>query len=117
MSQQIPQNLSPESLHKWLHSKSAKPILIDVREDDELLIAPFPFPVIHLPLSQSSVWLSEFSEKPPREQPVVVICHRGVRSWNFATWLIEQDWQLEVWNLQGGIAAWSEQVDPSVARY
>ncbi len=113
----MPQNLSPKALHQWLTGEAPKPLLIDVREDDELDIAPFPSPVIHLPLSQASAWMAGLPEKLVKDQPVVVICHVGVRSWNFATWLIEQDWQLEVWNLQGGIAAWSEQVDESVPRY
>ncbi|MGB0825742.1 MAG: sulfurtransferase, partial [Synechococcus sp.] len=32
-------------------------------------------------------------------------------------WLLDQPWGLEVWNLEGGIDAWSLQVDPSVPRY
>ncbi len=117
MSEPIPKNLSPKALNQWLMDESSKPTLIDVREDDELVIAPFPSPVIHLPLSQAFAWKEELPEKLVKDQPVVVICHLGVRSWNFANWLIQQDWQLEVWNLEGGIAAWSEQVDSSVARY
>ena len=87
------------------------------KQDDELLIAPFPFPVIHLPLSQASIWMPELPNQPLTVQPVVVICHLGVRSWKFANWLLEQEWPVEVWNLEGGIAAWSDQVDDSIARY
>ena len=49
--------------------------------------------------------------------PVVVICHAGVRSWQFGCWLLQQRPDLTVWNLEGGIDAWSVQVDPSVPRY
>ena len=117
MNQQIPKNLSPKDLQDWLLSDSSKPTLIDVREDDELAIAPFPSPVIHLPLSKASQWSKELSQQLVNDQSVVVICPLGVRSWNFAPWLIEQGCDFEVWNLQGGIAAWSEQIDPSVPRY
>jgi rhodanese-related sulfurtransferase len=47
----------------------------------------------------------------------VVLCHAGVRSWQFGCWLMEAQGYGEVWNLQGGIDAWSVNVDPSVPRY
>ena len=36
---------------------------------------------------------------------------------HFGLWLLEQRQTLEVWNLEGGIDAWSVQVDPKVPRY
>ena len=117
MTQQIPKQLSPNDLHSWLLNESLQPVLVDVREPSELLIAPFPSSVVHLPLSESSVWINKLSEKLSTQGPIVVICHSGIRSWNFAIWLIEQDWNYEVWNLEGGIDAWSLKVDPSVPRY
>jgi rhodanese-related sulfurtransferase len=47
----------------------------------------------------------------------VVLCHAGVRSHHFGLWLLDQGWGLEVWNLEGGIDAWSTQVDDTVPRY
>ena len=117
MIQQIPKNLPPRELNDWLNKNATKFVLIDVREDDELALAPFPAQVIHLPLSQASLWVQELPEKLGKTQPVVVICHSGIRSWNFATWLIEQGWENDVWNLEGGIDAWSVNVDPNVPRY
>ena len=58
-----------------------------------------------------------FSNKLLVEQPIVVICHSGVRSWHFAMWLISQNSNYKVWNLDGGIDAWSVEVDPTVPRY
>ena len=49
--------------------------------------------------------------------PVVVLCHAGVRSQHFGLWLLEQKTHGEVWNLEGGIDAWSVQVDSQVPRY
>ena len=117
MTQQIPRNISPNQLHSWLQNQTDELLLVDVREDQELVIAPFPCEVIHLPLSKASLWVEELSELLEKTQPVVVICHSGIRSWNFATWLIEEGWDQEVWNLEGGIDAWSANVDPTVPRY
>lgn len=91
--------------------------LVDVREEGELALARLPYPVLHLPLSQSEQWLNGLGEKLDRERPVAVICHAGVRSWHFACWLIEQHGYGQVWNLQGGIDSWSVEVDSSVPRY
>ncbi len=117
MDQKNPINLSAKDLHRWLQKESQKPILVDVREDHELAIAQFPLPVVHLPLSKSKEWMLEFPEKISNSQPIVVFCHSGIRSMNFAIWLITQGWGHSVWNLEGGIDAWSQEVDPTIPRY
>lgn len=91
--------------------------LVDVREDEELALARLAHPVLHLPLSRSAEWMGELEQRLERDRPVAVLCHAGVRSWHFACWLVEQHGYGEVWNLQGGIDAWSVEVDPSVPRY
>ena len=91
--------------------------LVDVRETEELAMARLAMPVVHLPLSRSADWIGELEQRLERDRPVAVLCHAGVRSWHFACWLIEQHGYPEVWNLQGGIDAWSVEVDPSVPRY
>jgi len=40
-----------------------------------------------------------------------------VRSWQFGCWLAEARGYGNVLNVQGGIDAWSIEVDPSVPRY
>ncbi|MFM8524659.1 MAG: rhodanese-like domain-containing protein [Cyanobacteriota bacterium] len=91
--------------------------LVDVREDEELRLARLREPVLHLPLSRSEEWIPGLAEQLRREQPVAVICHAGVRSWHLACWLIDTQGYEEVWNVQGGIDAWSLEVDPEVPRY
>jgi rhodanese-related sulfurtransferase len=91
--------------------------LVDVREDQELIWAQLPHPVLHLPLSRSQEWLADLEQRLQRDRPVAVLCHAGVRSWQFACWLVEQQGYGQVWNLQGGIDAWSVEVDPAVPRY
>ena len=117
MNQQTPKNISPKQLNSWLTNETSQFLLVDVREEQELLIAPFPADVIHLPLSKASLWFNQLPEHLRKTQPVVVICHSGIRSWNFATWLIVEGWAQEVWNLEGGIDAWSATVDSTVPRY
>jgi rhodanese-related sulfurtransferase len=91
--------------------------LVDVREDRELELARLAHPVLHLPLSRSDTWVARIPELLDRDRPVVVLCHAGVRSWQFGCWLIETHGYDQVLNLQGGIEAWSIDVDPSVPRY
>ncbi len=117
MNQKIPDSITPESLHEWIFDKSMNLAVVDVREDQELEIAPFPYQVIHIPLSKASELAPIFLANLSSDQKVVVICHSGIRSWNFASWMIEQKCKCNVWNLIGGIEAWSLRVDPSVPRY
>ena len=91
--------------------------LVDVREPQELELAALDQPVIHLPLSRSQDWIDQIPALLDRQRPVVVLCHAGMRSWQFASWLIEAQGLSDVWNLEGGIEAWSVEVDPSVPRY
>ncbi len=112
-----PQRISPKELHEWIKNGSPEPVLIDVREPEELAIAAFPENVIHLPLSQSSIWVKNLGEKIPTEEPLIIICHKGIRSWNFGTWLLQQKLRYDVWNLEGGIDAWSFEIDPKTPRY
>ena len=50
------------------------------------------------------------------EAPIVVVCHRGVRSMNVTVWLRQQGFE-NVQSMRGGIAAWSRQVDGKVPMY
>ena len=86
-------------------------------EEQELAIARFPHPVKHLPLSEAQNWMATLNEVLPQAGPIVVLCHAGIRSWNFGCWLLEQQPERDVWNLEGGIDAWSVTVDAAVPRY
>ena len=111
-----PETIRPRDLQERLQQGEAIQ-LVDVREAQELELARLNHPVLHLPLSQSSLWMETITDTLDREQPVAVICHAGVRSWHFGSWLIEQHGFPNVWNVQGGIDAWSNDVDPGVPQY
>ena len=51
-----------------------------------------------------------------RATPIVFQCHHGIRSQHAAEYFREQGFTT-LYNLQGGIDAWSILVDPSVPRY
>ena len=51
-----------------------------------------------------------------RDTPVVFQCHHGIRSQAAAEYCAHQGFK-NVYNLVGGIDAWSLTVDPSVPRY
>ena len=111
-----PRTIQPLELAERLRAGEAIQ-LVDVREDQELALARLPHAVVHLPLSRSTEWMASLAERLDPQRPVAVLCHAGVRSWQFGCWLIEQHGYPEVWNIQGGIDAWSRQVDPAVPRY
>ena len=48
--------------------------------------------------------------------PVACICHHGARSAQVVAFLMHQGYA-DVYNLAGGIDAWSALVDPQVPRY
>jgi monothiol glutaredoxin len=52
----------------------------------------------------------------PKDTAIVMQCHHGVRSRNAAERLLRDGYK-NVYNLEGGIDAWSLQVDSKVARY
>lgn len=60
-------------------------------------------------------WLAELLSLPP-ETPLVFVCHHGIRSQAAAQHFARQGFQ-KLYNLAGGIDAWSAEVDPAVPRY
>jgi rhodanese-related sulfurtransferase len=65
-----------------------------------------------LPLSEFQVW----HDKLNQAAEIVVMCHHGVRSAQVCAFLAGQGFK-KVWNLSGGIDAWSKEVDRNVPRY
>ena len=87
------------------------PLLLDVREDWELEIARVDG-VLHIPMGDVPARLPEID--PERE--IVVMCRSGGRSAQVARFL-EQQGYARVWNLAGGILAWSDQLDSTISPY
>jgi rhodanese-related sulfurtransferase len=86
--------------------------LVDVREDWETELSPVPSPHVHIPMGQIVERLGELN---PAE-PTVVICRSGGRSLEVARYLSTHGFGA-VFNLAGGILAWSRDIDPSIPQY
>jgi rhodanese-related sulfurtransferase len=87
--------------------------LLDVRQPWEYEIAALPGSNL-IPLNQLVARAAEII--PPTGVPVVVYCHHGVRS-QAAAAALERLGFSDVCNLDGGIDAWSVEVDLAVPRY
>ena len=86
--------------------------IVDVREDNEFAYARIPNS-IHIPLGQV---LSRMDEIDPNRE-TVVHCKMGGRSARAIDALQRSGFTGKLANLQGGILAWSDDVDPSVPKY
>ena len=90
--------------------------LIDVREPDELERAAVGG-FTNLPLSAFGEWSPTVGDVLDPEAPTYVLCHAGVRSQRAASWLVANAGFKRVFNVAGGIDAWSRLIDPSCPRY
>jgi rhodanese-related sulfurtransferase len=86
-------------------------VVLDVREPEELAIAPFP-DAVHIPMGDIPARLTELDA----DAEWVVVCHHGVRSAQVAMYMARMGFE-RVSNLNGGIDAWSLTADPATPRY
>jgi adenylyltransferase/sulfurtransferase len=98
------------TLKEWRESKK-KFVLLDVREPQELEIAALPDSKL-IPLGQLPTRVNELDSA----DEIVVICHTGNRSARAQAVLNKFGFK-KVFNLEGGIAAWSSEIDPTVPMY
>ena len=113
----IPNSLTVHGLNQWLNSNDENPIIIDVRESIEVDKASLPFVDIYIPISKVSLEYVSTIVSKYLNKKFVILCHRGIRSYNFAQWLIDTKLVKEVWNLEEGIDGWSIHIDSSIPRY
>jgi molybdopterin/thiamine biosynthesis adenylyltransferase/rhodanese-related sulfurtransferase len=92
-------------------SRNEALVLLDVREPHEHEIAVLPG-ARHIPLSALPARLGELDG----HAEIVTFCHHGIRSLK-ALDLLRGAGFAKVRSLRGGIDAWSQEVDSSVARY
>jgi rhodanese-related sulfurtransferase len=109
--------ITAKELTQWLNPSvgtsftSKQPIVLDVREQWEWDLAHIN-PSVHIPMGQIT---SRFSELDTNTA-IVCVCHHGMRSMQVAIFLERQGFS-SVFNLTGGIDAWSNDVEPNTARY
>ena len=104
------QTLSVAEFKTW-RDDNIDCVLLDVREDGEVAYANIDG---HTHIAMNLIPLRH--NELPDDKPIVVYCHHGMRSMQVALFLEHAGFS-DVYNLSGGIEAWSVQIDPSVARY
>jgi monothiol glutaredoxin len=84
--------------------------LFDVRPDQERALASI---AVARTLDEAG---QEYLFSLDRNAPIAFLCHHGMRSQAAAEQVLAEGFR-NVYNVKGGIHAWSEAVDPSVPRY
>jgi rhodanese-related sulfurtransferase len=103
--------ITPAELKLRLDDASSAPFLLDVREPREFDYCRIEGSVL-IPMNE----LPRRANELPAGREIVAICHRGARSLQAAAFL-RQHFGLDVTNLQGGVAAWARDVDPTMKQY
>jgi adenylyltransferase/sulfurtransferase len=96
-----------------LRERGDKHLLLDVREAFELNICQIDGNV-HIPLGQLPARLNELADW--KDALIVCQCKSGRRSMKALETLKKHGFKKLV-NLEGGILAWGEQIDPSISAY
>lgn len=105
-------NLSATELATWIADpQRPTPLLLDVREAWEYEHCRIEGSR-HLPMATVPMRVGELE----REAEIVVFCHHGGRSAQVA-YFLDRSGFTRIYNLSGGIDAWSQTVDPAVRRY
>ncbi len=105
------EKLSASEAAQRLQAHPKTVVLLDVREPYERDLACIE-PSLHIPMNE----VPERIDEVPKDREVIVYCHGGGRSAVIAGFL-ETHGYARVANLEGGIDAWSVDVDPEVPRY
>ncbi len=104
------QHSNPADVASLLAGDDA-PTIVDVREQWE-------YDLVHLPVSML-IPLNTLAARAKDLDPsrsYALLCHHGMRSEMAANWLMQHGFSRLI-NIDGGIDAWSLDVDPSLPRY
>ncbi|MBP6899403.1 MAG: sulfurtransferase [Burkholderiaceae bacterium] len=110
------QQITVQDLAAFIAAQAGAPVqLLDVREAWELDAARLDLPgatLKHIAMGELPGRLHELDPA----QPILALCHHGMRSLQCVAFLQRQGFDA-VYNVQGGIDAWSLEVDPTLPRY
>ncbi len=103
--------ISPKELYKLIESKSNDYQLIDIREDHELKICSIGG--LHI----NMYTVTDNINKISRNKKVIIYCRSGKRSAAIVK-LLENNFQFDnIYNLDGGIMKWRDEIDLSLTQY
>ena len=94
---------------KNLYENNEKFILLDVRTDTEILQSRIPINSIHIPINEIPNRIIELD----KNQNIIVYCKSGKRSQRVCDYLIQNSFN-NIQNLDGGILAWANKIDPAL---
>ncbi len=103
--------ITPTELAAWLE-RDDRPYLLDVRNPYEVAIANIPGTDKLIPVDQLPERINELDSA----REIVVYCRSGARSGRAVELLVQVGFR-KVKNLEGGVLRWSDEVDPSMAKY
>ncbi len=106
-----PQAIRPLDVHGLAQRMQAGDItVVDVRPQQDREFAPFAGAELFTPETHARLTAL------PKDTALAFICHHGNSSRNAAEHFREHGFT-NLWNVEGGIDAWSREIDPSVPRY
>ena len=104
------QEISVEELARWRADQEPF-VLLDIREPSEIAAASLPG-ALQIPMREIPARIGELN---PGDR-IAVLCHVGGRSERVAEFLATRGYA-NVYNVEGGIDAYSLRVDPAIPRY
>ncbi len=102
-------SMSVQQLHDHIIAGTID--VVDTRPAHARALAPFPHP--HEVLDEDS---RERLEQLPKDLPLAFLCHHGNSSRQAAEYFRSLGFH-DLYNIEGGIDAWSTEIDPKVPRY
>lgn len=87
-------------------------LLLDVRNSFEYEICKLPNALL-IPMSNIPTNIKHI----PKDKPVIVYCHHGMRSASVIEYLSQNHGFTNLQNLRGGINAWANEIDETMAVY
>jgi len=111
-------HFTPQQLQDFLaetDKNGMPPLLLDVRE-------PWEFEYCHIensvliPMGELASELESLQDEIDHDREIIMICHHGIRSRQMGYYM-EQAGYKNITNLDGGVEAWAENVEPTMKRY
>ena len=103
------QDLNPKEFKDYLVDNEVT--LVDVREQWEFDICQIKGAIL-MPLGEIAMTYVNLN----KDSKIALYCHSGIRSMHVADFLLSQGFQ-SLANLQGGIDAWTQEIDTTLERY
>lgn len=103
--------INPSELAEWIAADNNQPLILDVRDQDEVSETGMIPQARWIPLNT----LREHLPSLPKESPIVLYCRSGHRSY-IAARILRQHAFPQVFNLNGGITAWQQQQMPRLTK-